>query len=78
MKLLDYLKGLDTEEKRAKFATDAETTFGYLQQIAYGFSKPSARLAKSISKASAGDVPDWELRPDYFDPPVTTEESKAA
>lgn len=70
MKLLDHLKGLETDEARAKFAADAETTLGYLQQIAYGFSKPSAKLARSISKASGGAIPTWELRPDYFDPPA--------
>lgn len=76
--LLDYLKSLETQEKRDEFASACETTFGNLQQIAYGFGHVSPTLAKRIQTASTSEVAGvevigvgaWTLRPDVFDKPA--------
>ena len=62
MKLLDYIKGLDKEGFQS-FATSCGTTVGQLRQVAYG-RRASAELVIAIDRASGGEVPCEELRPD--------------
>lgn len=65
--LLEYLKGLLTDEARVAFASECHTTIQNLYQIGYGGSV-SAKLAKAISEQSGNLVPKSDLRPDIFTP----------
>lgn len=63
MRLLDYLKSLDRDQ-RAGFAKRCDSSVEYLFQIAYGNRTPKAQLAIAIERESAGKVTCEELLPD--------------
>lgn len=63
MKLLDYLKALEAED-RASIAERCGTSVDYLFQIAYGKRTPKAALAVAIERESAGQVRCETLLPD--------------
>lgn len=58
---------LDQKNDFERIAADADTTPGYLLQIAYGFSKPSPQLAKRLEKATNGRTTRHELLPEVYE-----------
>lgn len=58
---------LDQKQDFERIAAEAGTTSDYLIQIAYGFSKASAKLAKRIEVATNGKTTRHELLPEIFD-----------
>lgn len=64
MKLSDYLKRY-TQEQRADFALRVGTTLGHLNNVSYGQRTASAALTRAIADQTAGEVREWDLRPDW-------------
>lgn len=60
-----YWKSLDSTQKRA-LADKAETSIGYLKQIAGGFSRPSLEMARAIEIASGRKVTRMSFRPEAY------------
>jgi hypothetical protein len=65
MELKTYLKGLDGDDAREKFAIRCETTIGHMKNVMYGFKTCGTDLAVSIERESCGAVTRRELRPDW-------------
>lgn len=63
MTLLDYIKGLNTDQLGA-FAACCETSAGQLKQVAYGNRRANAGLAIAIDRQTMGRVTCETLRPD--------------
>lgn len=62
-----YWKSINATE-RARVAKTAKTTVGYLIQIVFGFSMPSAKLALRLEKATNFAVSREDWRPDLYPP----------
>lgn len=63
MTLLDFIKPLDKVGLQ-KLAESCQTTPGQLRQVAYGNRRASAGLAIALDRASGGEIPCEETRPD--------------
>ncbi|WP_301361864.1 transcriptional regulator [Stutzerimonas nitrititolerans] len=63
MTLLDFIRPLDKEALQA-LATRCQTTPGQLRQVAYGNRRANAALAIALDRASDGEIPCEETRPD--------------
>ena len=59
-KMLMWLKGLSNDEARERVGA----SYSYLRLIAYGYKRPSAKIATAIEKATCGDITRKELRPE--------------
>ena len=64
MKLSDFLRRY-TQEQRADFALRVGTTLGHLNNVSYGQRTASAALTRAIADQTAGEVREWDLRPDW-------------
>lgn len=59
------------EEPRQKALADqCGSTTSYMEQLAYGYKRAGASLAKAINDNTQGAWPKHELRPDLFDQPA--------
>ena len=65
MELKAYWETLDAAARR-QFAKRAGTNVVYLSQLVHKHRRPSADLAKAISKASGDQIPLAKLRPDIW------------
>lgn len=65
MELKEYIRFLTPEERQA-FAVKANTSVGYLYQLAGGHRKAGALLAKNIEIITSRRVKAVDLRPDIF------------
>jgi DNA-binding transcriptional regulator YdaS (Cro superfamily) len=62
--LLEYLKSL-TPEELAGFASMADTSTGYLWQVAYGRKRIGPEFALRLESASGKRLPAHKLCPDF-------------
>lgn len=68
MNLRDWIRATSPKVRAEICAQQLHTTPDYLWQIAGGHSRPSARLANAIERATNGAVKREDLRPDVFGP----------
>lgn len=68
MDALAFLQAYGREEAE-RVAKLAGTTFGYFEQLAYGYRKPRPELMWQLVKASNGRMTPEALRPDFFEDP---------
>jgi hypothetical protein len=68
MDMQTYIRSLDREEREA-FAGRADTTVGYLYQIAGKHRRPSPEMTLRLARASRGSLRPEDLRPDIYPAP---------
>lgn len=66
--LKTYFLGLNAKDRRV-FADRVPTTEAYIYQLYQGYAIASADKAIAIEKASRGQAPRWEMRPDLWEKP---------
>lgn len=64
-KLIDLINAKNIQQ-RGELSEQLSISFQYLQQIAYGFEKASAKLSRRIEEVTKGEVSAKSLRPDIF------------
>jgi DNA-binding transcriptional regulator YdaS (Cro superfamily) len=62
MDIKSYLKTLDDEVAREKFATQCGTTLGHLRNVSYGLRPAAPELCVAVEVATNGQVTRPEMR----------------
>lgn len=62
MNFSEFWKSLPVTGRRA-LAEQCETSYGFMQNIAYGYRDCSPLLASLLEQATGGAVRRWDLRP---------------